>query len=398
MRPHLSLVVTGTPRSLSATSLDSLGATSRFIVDEKLTDILGLNSGNSRLRADAIVIDGASKNVWQDQFPIARFVYIARSIKKLSDSITMPNGVRWNAIPIILLVDNYEMEEQIASDYTLRSVLSAWSISRGFHYIYDAIARSVERFAEELIDQMGRVGWRFVNENGRIRRVHFQIPRRKRGFAPELDTKFYSHSADQIFTAPKHRQFALSVLTASKEYTNKSLELYESYIKERGTREAKFQELLEQNPNFVGATHLEMFPHPSILRNGKRRIPDLVIHPFSIGDDGLDAHVVELKTAEMELLRGKGDRKYISGKINAYVAQIQEYERLINDETYLAQILHIFGSKIRAKRLSLIGGVSRTIDRDILERERAQLKNGYGVDIISYDEHLDRQVRRYDAQ
>jgi hypothetical protein len=130
MRPHVSVIVTAFYDSTIPNILRLYGATISFIHSETLIDTLR-QSTSSSLTADAIVIDGTTL-VAQS---FIRAAALSRAIRGLVDS-KMRTGVRWSAIPIILVVKDDATMSAVSFDFTRYGVTSC-ALSAEWSYVYD---------------------------------------------------------------------------------------------------------------------------------------------------------------------------------------------------------------------------------------------------------------------
>ena len=385
MRPHVNLVATAFAQSPIASTLDLLGATTTFISGEALLSSLRIGS-SSRLSADAIVIDSTTMPL---EGTVLRCAALCGAVRQLT-SATMRTGVRWSAIPMIMVVENEGLASLVTSDFNALRVVPC-SRSMGWSSIYDVIVDEVLDFALNLVDDMRQLGWDLVYYRGRWLRQRLRRPRRRGGYRPDFETDRYDGTADQWLTAETLRdRKPLSVAAFDRTITLQDLLHLRKLLLNPFVTEPALQKLIEDAPYLLRSARLELKSHPRFhrLSEGDYIEPDIVLHPAL--RNTID--IVELKLPQASLVVRRGKLIYQSAEVTAGIAQVREQEEVAVDPSHRSEMEAIFGEPVSVSSRTLIIGMAAGLDPDKLNRIRSHLGD-FGL--RAWDEILEEAVRRY---
>jgi hypothetical protein len=346
-----------------------------------------LRSGPPRLAVDAIVLDATAGNALRGG-AVAQCIAVAEDVRKVST--TMPTGVRWGAVPIAVIVSN----EAVASTVRYFGLPERLVICRkdaGWQTVYHQIASEVLSFVLDLVQQMRTLGWDIAYYRGRWVRVQITLPRRRRGFFPDLESELYDGTRDLWFKTEDRvvrRQLKL-VGSGATRTVEDILELQRLIVGGSATEPA-LQQLIESAPYLLRASQMELHGRRAIVdaRTGDRKIPDVVTHPFFT--NAIDITELKLPTATLAVKRGK--LVYQSAGITEGIAQVRDYAEVAIDTSNRSQIEAIFGEPVAINSQSLVIGISAGVDPDDLAKIRSQIPD---VDVQGWDEILDDAIVRY---
>jgi hypothetical protein len=385
-RPHVGLIVSAFGESAAPTALDLVGATSRFVWGEQLTDKLKMPT-STRLLADAILLDATAPSRFSNE--LFRCLSLGKAIRRLSDA-TMPTGVRWSALPIILLVENEAVLSTLLS-YGLSDRVTAFPKSRGWSMLYDFIVKTALEFSLALVSQMQSLGWELHYHRGRWLRVKAKLPGLKGGYRRAFESDFYDGASDRWLRAkPGAVKRQLSMAGFDETMTLQDVLYLQSLIIDPHVTETALQRLLEEAPYLLRAARLELVAKPRFVREstGDVKYPDVIIHPALQNDIG----ITELKLPRAQLVARRGKLIYQSAGITAGIAQLQDYAEIAVNPSHASQMQAIFEQPIEVSSRSLIIGMSAGVDPDALEKVRSKLD---GVELKTWDSVLDDAVERY---
>lgn len=328
MRPHVSLVVSAFDDSDATLALKLLGATTTFIQGEHLIDTLRLG-GSSRLTADAIVIDSTTNPLQGED--IGRSIGLGTAVRRLSDA-TMRTGVRWSALPIIVIVTNAAFEYELRS-YGLGDRIVPCAKDLGWPRVYDRIAHEVLEFSLEVVRQMRELGWDLGYHRGRWIRLRAKLPQRRGGHRRDFESEYYDGTADQWLrekSVVAKRRLAMAAFDATM--TLQDALYLQSLIVDPGVTEPALQRLIEEAPYLLQSARLELIAKPTFIQEstGNVKSPDLVYHP--VFRDSID--ITELKLPRATLVAHRGKLVYQSAEITAGAAQVREYAEIAVDTSH----------------------------------------------------------------
>lgn len=393
-RPHLSLIVTAFGSTSAPSALELLGATTRFVWGESIISSLRLGA-SSRLVADAIVIDATSKSLNYDfdydggYGILARSLTLAYEIRRLVDS-KMPTGVRWSAIPIVVLVENRAVVSSIRMSGASGGVIVC-AQDAGWVDIYDRVSEAVLEFSLELVRQMVELGWEIRYVHGRWIRVRVKLPRRRGGFRPDFESELYDGTADEWLRARTVQEKLRFSLIASDENRTLAdiLHLHRLLIGD-GVTEPALQRLIEEAPYLLHASQMELIAHPKFVdeSTGDVKFPDVVLYPAL----GNRIDITELKLPTARLVAKRGKLVFQAADVTEGVAQVRDYAEIAVKTTHRSQMEALFGEPVEVNSRSLVIGMSAGVDPEQWEKVRSYIDD---VLIRTWDEVRDDAIRRY---
>lgn len=385
MRPHFSLLVTAFGPSDAASTLGIMGARAVHVPADSLVSTIRVGA-SSRLIVDAIVIDAASQPLRDD---VSRSIGLAQTIRQISDA-KMRTGVRWSAIPIIVLVANVALASMLRSRNETRGIIVV-SRELGWTKIYDEIGAAVLEFSLELVRQMRSLGWDLRYYRGRWIRVRANLPKRRRGYRPEFETEYYDGSSDHWLKATSsisRRQLAVAAFDSTM--TLQDVLYLQKLLVTPDVREPALQRLIEEAPYLLRSARDEMIARPRFVdgSTGAVKYPDVIHH----GLMEAAVEITELKLPRAALVARRGKLVYQSAEITAGVAQVREYAEIAVDPSHRSQMEAIFGEPVSVNARTLIIGMAAGVDPDELKKVRSYIDD---VDIRTWDEVLDEAISRF---
>jgi len=400
LRPHLTVLVTGHPRSRARVELRSLGAT---VVFEPMETIIGtLRRGTtSRLTADAIVID-CSFRALGGAGEILSGINLARALVALSDMYVMRNGVRWNAIPIVLVAFDDVIGSLLRNDpdlwkietVSLLSGVPVGPMTRGWECVYDALVRTHRPFVATLRDAMEWAGLMLRYESGRLVRRGLRPPMRRASRFNKFESALYDPNSDYWLKAQGAlERRARETVAVDESGVAGALRDLEALVRDPKEREQLAQLLIERNPYLFDIAPFEMVAQPVFTRDDGSEIrPDIIRHAFQPGRSRPDNRIFELKKAGVPQMYPPGPRSHFRPGVHATAAQLLDYSRHIR--SHPEQCHAIFGETLSAPGMTAIVGRVGNADRGRLAEERSR----YGdMEIRGYDEIAHENRVRYDV-
>ena len=383
MRPHITVLVSAFHGSEATTSLRLLGATTTFLPAMSVVDTLRLGT-SSRLVADVIVIDSTT-GLGGPQ----RNVALIKDIRGLSDA-KMLTGVRWNAIPIMLIVGDEATEGMVTADLHMTRFVALAS-GRGWPRIYDVLADQAVNFSLALVDQMRSLGWTLVYQRGRWIRIRPPKMQRRHGSTPETETEYYDMSADQWFRETGKRKERFKSVGFDQSITVEDLDRLELLIYNPNVREAALQNLIEEAPYLLEAARLELIAHPQFPHPQSGVLfPDLIRH--RLWEPKID--IVELKMPQATLVARRGRLIYQSAEITAGLEQVRQYADVAIDPVHLSSIEAIFGEPVSVSSTTLVIGMSTGVDPDALDKIRSRIPD---TQVRTWDSILSGARKRFEG-
>jgi hypothetical protein len=358
--------------------------------------------------ADAIVIEANAGNPLKGGH-VVKAINLAKDIRRLPDYVSMPNGARWNGIPIAVIVDDRRTADAIAADPELGFIvpcsLRRFEFAEYFEYVdpWVEIYRRIDAAALANIlarvDQMQSVGHRFQTVDGRWLRLVPPSMRRRHGSRPENETKLYDGTADQLVR--RHRDAGAlwdgrDVILVERSAVEIDLNRYEQLVK-RPHAELEMQQYYKQRPYMLGGGAFETSAHPQFRPAGANRpwYPDFVQHPFNGGIVPKPARVIELKKNDSLLITKTGTDWHWGRTATAGLAQVRRYAAHMKDRQYRLQMEALFGEAPKQVERLLIAGRADQYDADRLDRAR---KYDRDVEFRGYDEMLGVARDRYGSE
>jgi hypothetical protein len=387
MRQPLTLLVASISNNQAALFLQELGAQVHYFPNAFVVDYLR-SSIITGFMADAIVIDGtaivySSSGISpRGEEPLRASALLVQDILGLSSTVKMKNGIPWNELPIIVLVDE-PYYEQFSRSYPGNSSSVTvckvpfrpigWANPIGLPYgwekIYEVIMRENKRWTYEFVEKMHSRGWTLSIDNG-LKTVNYQSKKH------DYDMKRLSPIHTRLISDIKMHGTEEEVRIARWDLTEAVLEELEGAVKiGKHVREYWFQRLFTENPYLLGASSFELIPHlsftidPSDKRfTRKRQILDFLRTPYPFSLTFSDPYAIEIKRPDTPVVR-----------IENAVRQALPYTNLVKERRggYAGKPL-IISSLSNAKNFQSV-----------------RLQSQELADILGYDDISERAVQRY---
>ncbi len=354
--------------------------------------------------ADAVVVDTTDGNVLTNS-QVIWGINLARAIHGLPNYISMPNGTRWNGIPIALLVEDDQVAAAVASDPGLRFVVPCITQPRWNWYydyvdpwqdIYERIDKAAYENTLQRLEEMQSLGHRFQIKDDRWIRLIPPSMRRRFGALPEIESTLYDGGSDSLL---RHRRkeydswTGRDVVLIERSAVERDLSKYENLVS-KAHSEAEMQRFYEQSPYVLGAGAYETTAHPAFQSNdaSSPMYPDLVHHSFNSGLVPKAAKIIELKTPRTRLLTKTGLDWHWARQAMAGLAQTRRYAAHAKERQYKHQMEAVFGEAPKRIEKLLIAGNAGKYDH-----ERLALARSYDndIEVRGYDEMLGAALERY---
>lgn len=156
----------------------------------------------------------------------------------------------------------------------------------------------------------------------------------------------------------------------------------EVLINTEGIREASIQRYLERHPNILRALgYRDIFAQVVLRRDdGTSLRPDFMLRP--VGNDWCD--ILDLKVPRLQPIVGGRDRISLSHGLHQLGAQLREYGRYFENESYAKRVEQVLG--IKCYRPALIGVVGRDLGVADERQVRAAMTMYENTKIVTFDE------------
>jgi hypothetical protein len=358
--------------------------------------------------ADAIVIETKNGNPLSGS-GVLEAVNLAKQIRRLPDYFSMPNGARWNGIPIAVVVDDQRTADAMAADPELKFIipcsLRRFDLLNYYEYIdpwleiYRRIDEAALANAQARMDQMQSVGHRFQVIDGRWIRLVPPPTKRQHGSRPELETQLYSGSADRLIRRTREVEASWDgrdVVLLERAAVEIDLDRYEHLV-DRPHIELEVQRFYGQRPYMLGSGAFETTAHPQFRPAGASRPtpPDFVQHSYNRAIVPKPARIVELKNNSSKLLTKTGTDWHWARTVTGALAQVRRYAEHATARQYRLQMEALLGEAPKRVEKLLIAGRADRYDPERLDRARKHEKD---VEVRGHDEMLGISHGRYGSK
>lgn len=358
------------------------GITSEFISDEHLLDVLNDALQRDMLIADALVfvIDPVANQPIRppNDIDAGDALAVALRVRDLPNKVAMPDGRKWNALPIVFLAPSELDLQQIrlAMDAAkgkaseMAAVLfqeESWGATQ--------IAAVIKEYRQHVLAELDDLGFIVAYEGGRYR-VKPALKARK-----ELAGHYYLGAAD---VRPE------KFVTVDRDLLGIQLEveLFEALINRADVSEAEFQKFFEDHPHFLSVFATPL-PHVRLEDSaGKILVPDFILKPIVAAQRDSRWEVLDLKMPQVQLLVGKGARRRLSQDVMKAISQVREYGNYFGDTRNTDSVERSLGHRLRKPKLGVLIGRLRSSDVEALESQQSYTQD---VRLITYDEILEEQ-------
>jgi len=344
----------------------------------------------SPIIAEVVIIDGTRATLVDD--PLSLAARLAYDIRGLPNHVTMPNGIRWSKIPIVIFLENDDMVKRAYGDPALRTVRLA-ARSPGWDNVYRAAAAEVRDFGERLVDEYVAAGWNVEYNKGRYLRVG--IPKARNGKVEPIETDLYDGTRDRRYQARTRRELLpVSLIFTDETAVEHDLEELRRKMPEQHP-EGVYQRYMDGRTYLLGAAPYELLPHPEQQDpgTGEKRYADYGLNSLRLSDFSAPSRLVDLKTPQAKLLVGARKYKKFGSDITTGLAQLAGYRRDLLDPRSKELLARIFPNGMPLGANLLVAGTKADVDRASLEYERERYRRE--ADLRTYDEVLEMAEQRY---
>jgi hypothetical protein len=382
----VNLIVTGRENaSIEVDELRKRNCAVDVLPNERLLDILKQDLA-PLLLADAIVcfvdIDdseiGSPPTVGVQSAAGQRFV---REMRRLSDSCAMPDGRKWKAIPIIVVLsgeDTY-LSREIFGALAASEAVEFVEAAQDFDPTFRTIDKAVRNYRQRVLAMFSDLGFLVTYADGRYRVGPAMNP------TESLEGFFYDARLDKRDL--QRRFFTVDRDPRGIQYES---DLFEALINGTETDEHQLQKFFVENPHFLADARISQ-PLAHVRLEGQAGgllIPDFVIKPIVAYQRDSNWEVLDLKKPSVRLLAGNSRHVRLSHEVTQAIAQLRDYGDYFRNPENTQRVFHALGHSLRYPRLAVL--IGRLRESNIEELEKAQSRES-DVRIVTYDEILQRQ-------
>jgi hypothetical protein len=367
MQSNFTVLVTGEGFSGGVPALSALGATTFF---EPMDTVLGTirQGATSRVCADVIVVDGtASRENILSGDGVLRAVRLTEALATLSDIYVMSNGVRWSALPIVLVGRDDALGSLLRYDPKFKHVdyvplltgppsRSPWSV------VYERAQRRYLRFGRALAESVNALGVLLHHQRGQMLRAGLREGVRLEA----VENALYAGRHDQWFrTHSSVMRQIFSPLFSGRDAVARAVVEMERLAFDRTAKEDRPEALVRLNPCLMDIARFEAFPQFSFVgSDGKRYRVDLLRLSYGEEHGRPASEIVEFKRGGYPLLRHRAFATLPSEG----VMQTAEYVEHL--AACRAEIERRLGARLGTLRRTVVGGYARGADPVRLSRAR----------------------------
>jgi hypothetical protein len=380
MHCNFTALVTSARLSRGVHALSALGATTVFEPMDTVVATMRLGS-SSRLCADVVVVD---TTVSEPDAPLAdgllRAFEFIRAIAGISDIHVMASGVRWSALPIIVVGRDDALGSVLRLEASTRKVLYVPQIGHGgrrglWNALYDLARREYLRFGPTLAESVRALGMLLQSDRGHLVRAGLRVGVRHE----EVENALYDGRHDDWFRARRAalRQVLSPIFSGADAMARAVVEL-ERLRADPRAKEERSESLVRLNPALMDIARFEAQPQFSLrTRDGRVVRIDLLRHSYGAAHGRPPSEIVEFKRSGFAQLR----RRALSSDVSEGVMQTAEYsEQLLASRERLERRL---GSPLGRVVRTVVGGHALDADVERLARARAAAAD---VRIVGWDE------------
>jgi len=383
--PFLALVTGGVPGDIDG-PLNILGARAIFVPDDTLSAALR-RGRDSVLEAEVVVIDAIVRS--RDGSHLIRAINIASELRGLPSSATMPTGVPWNAVPIVIMAVDHAVSELVRYNLALRSITTCASID-GWESCYARMATAAINFSISVAEDMASI-LPIKYENGRYYRESVTMAEVRRLKAKEISTPLYDPSADLYFSLLEIGQRMYRAVAADHHAIEHDAQTFHDLV-EGNLAEVHYQRFIEERPHVVDAARHEMIPQLKLYRADGQCIPlDIAIVPIPEYATSAPCFI-EIKTPRMRLLSGRNPhRATLSQPATKALRQVRDYKETALLPGNGALPGRFYNLNAEEASMMVVGGLAARDDRKVLDRERNHQRD---VKLLGYDELAENFVHK----
>jgi len=354
------------------------GIHATYLPHARVTEILSDPIARQSLLVDAVVV--ISDFLSDQPLNSVDAVLLVSRLRQLADFVAMPDGRKWNSIPMLVLVAGYldffdgqNAATRLASEG--RGHVEVCDISTIGEYGEVHIQSAIHTYRSQLLAELDNLGFIVTYEHGRYR-VGPAFKRRA-----ELAGRFYYGASDQ-------RGDHFVTLHSDLLGVQLEVEQFEHLINRKDVDERELQVFFEQNPHFLSIVAQPIAHVPFRDPAGRLLVPDFILKPIVATQRDSRWEVLDLKRPQASLIVGSGSRKRVSHEVANAIRQLRDYGDYFADPRNAAQIEGRLGHRLRKPTLGVLIGRLRDVDVEALESEQGRIND---VRIITYDEILETQ-------
>lgn len=374
----------------------------RLLADEGCgVDLVSPGSVVERLRsgvdalavADAIVLGlsliGASEGEGEQVIPPIR---LARALRELPASSAMPDGRRWNRVPIVILGWRISSRADLGEDVHVyrgprRRVLpglgpaefvaDVGELDDDLVLFMDDI---VEDYHRRIVDDYRDLGFLITEDHGRLQ------------LSPALKPREPVES--ELYYGPADRRDRSRYITIHRDFYGISYEAeeLEALINRKDVTEPELQKFFERHPHFLtSGIWSRAISHPRLpLDDRKSLVPDFVLEPIIAERRARDLEwqILDLKRPQERLVVGSERRRRLTSEVMKAIAQLRDYGEYFADPQHAKNVERALGHPVRRPQLAVLIGRDDGEHGDVLDAEGVR----HNVRLVTYDEILDRQI------
>lgn len=301
-------------------------------------------------------------------------------LRKQPDTLTMPDGRRWNALPfVVILARSFDCSYK---DTARDPIYLTWRDGPNARGAYEAaidLRIVIGEYWRRLLDELDECGFLIRYHEGRL-----IVTRAYRSV--NVDRRLIYHSGE-ISARLGH------VLSVYPSLANVEAETdaFERLINDSNVNEATIHEFLERHPHFLSERGaVQPLSHTRLVQaDGRVLVPDFVIRPKSTPERDRRWKVLDLKTPRVPLLVGPRRRRRLSAEIQRAIRQLLDYGDYFANPMNAAHVNATLGYSLRFPRLAVLVG-RLPADCDSLALSHEQMRYPH-VAIVTYDEILEEQ-------
>lgn len=361
------------------------GIASTFLPSGSVLDVIHDDRETRHLLADAIVfVPDALAEVVEDRpagsLGPADAVILATNVRRLPDHIAMPDGRKWNALPMLVLTSSPNDGDEAFGAATRAEIeglgkVNTFSIETRDDRVASEIKAAIREYRQRVLSELDDLGFIVEYEAGRYRLGPALKPRN------ELAGHYYFGNADK-------RPDTFITVDRDLLAIQTEVELFEALLNRADVSEADLQRFFEEYPHFL-STVAQSLPHVRFETvAGQILIPDFILRPIVAVQRDSRWEVLDLKRPQASMLAGTRSRRRLSFEVMAAVRQLRDYGDYFADARHAEQVEHKLGHRLRKPKLGVLIGRLRNVDTEALESEQSRIPD---VRIITYDEILETQ-------
>ena len=308
-----------------------------------------------------------------------RFV---REIRRLPDSCAMPDGRKWKAVPIVMVLAGVggSMSKDRIGKLAATECIAFVEAEQDFPPTFRAIEGAVREYRQRILAEFSNLGFLVSFRNGRYRVGPAMSA------TGDVEGFFYSSGRDQ-------RDLRGRFFTVDRDPNGFQFEVeqFEALINREEAKEQDFQVFFEDNPHFLVIDKRISVPIPHVRlesQSGKLLIPDFVIKPIVAVKRDSSWQVLDLKKPGVPLLAGPRRHARLSVEVTQAMAQLRDYGDYFKNPENKYAVSKTLGHGLRFPELAVL--IGRLRDCEVEELEKAQSREP-DVRIVTYDEILQRQ-------